>query len=196
MSVSQSSAARTTIAGVQLVIEYLWDGSDAHEAERVTLELRATPGHLEIAVDAPFHGDPAPDAPPGRVPGLWEYEVVELFLHATGHRYLEIELGPHGHYLALRLDGIRNIVDPELPLEFTVERPAPHRWRGRARLARDLLPPGLARYNAHAIHGQADARRYLSAHPAGGARPDFHRPEVTAALDPVLLDALSLPLRA
>lgn len=177
---------------MQLVIDRLWDGSAARPTERVTLALSAVAGHLEITVDAPYHGDPAPHAPPGSTPGLWNYEVVELFLHAPGDRYLEIELGPHGHHLALRLDGVRNIVDPAVPLEFTAERPAPDRWRGHARVARDLLPPALARWNAHAIHGLADARRYLSAHPAGGERPDFHRPEVAAPLAPGLLRALGL----
>lgn len=177
---------------VHIVIERLWDGSAAAPAERITLDLRVVFGDLELVVDAPFHGDPAPDASPGSTPGLWNYEVVELFLHAGDDRYLELELGPHGHWLALRLHGVRTVVDPAVPLEFAAEPPTNSRWRGRAVLPRPQLPAGLARWNAHAIHGQGDARRYLSALPAGGARPDFHRPDITAELDPALLHDLSL----
>ena len=33
--------------------------------------------------------------------GLWDYEVVELFLlNSDTEEYLELEFGPHGHYLA------------------------------------------------------------------------------------------------
>ncbi|MBZ5716038.1 hypothetical protein [Nannocystis pusilla] len=176
---------------MHIVVDHLWDGSPATPAERITLDLRVRAGALELDVDAPFHGDPAPPHPPGSTPGLWNFEVVELFLHAPGDRYLEIELGPHGHWLALQLHGVRNIIDPAVAIAFTATRSEPHRWRGSASIPASALPPGLARWNAHAIHDQGEARRHLSALPAGGARPDFHRPDVTAALDPALLRDLS-----
>ncbi|MFZ6183993.1 hypothetical protein [Nannocystis pusilla] len=176
---------------MQLVIDRLWDGSASAPSERIILDLHARAGALEIAVDAPFHGDPAPPFAPGSTPGLWNFEVVELFLHAPDDRYLELELGPHGHTLALQLHGVRNLV-ATVDVAFVAEPPANGRWRGRAVVSPDLLPPGLARWNAHAIHGQGEARRYLSAIPAAGARPDFHRPDVTAPLDPALLRELSL----
>lgn len=175
---------------MHIVIDRLWDGSAAAPSERISLDLRARAGALEIAVDAPFHGDPAPPAPPGSTPGLWNFEVVELFLHAPDDRYLELEFGPHGHSLALQLHGVRNLV-ATVDVAFVAEPPANGRWRGRAVVAPDLLPPGLARWNAHAIHGEGESRRYLSAFPAAGARPDFHRPDITAALDPALLRELS-----
>ncbi|PCC66517.1 hypothetical protein SAMN02745121_00755 [Nannocystis exedens] len=176
---------------MQLVIDRLWDGSPALPAERITLDLRARGGALEIGVDAPYHGDPPPPSPPGSTPGLWNFEVVELFLHAPADRYLELEFGPHGHCLALQLDGVRHVV-ATVEIAFVAEPPAHGRWRGRAVVPPDLLPPGLARCNAHGIHGLGAARRYLSALPAGGTRPDFHRPDVTAPLDPALLRELSL----
>jgi hypothetical protein len=176
---------------VHIVIDRLWDGSPAAPEERITLDLRARAGALEVTVDAPFHGDPPPPSPPGSTPGLWNFEVVELFLHAPDASYLELEFGPHGHSLALQLHGVRNVV-ATVQIEFHVDPPADGRWRGRAVVSADFLPPGLARCNAHAIHGEGAARRYLSAIPAAGARPDFHRPDVTTPLDPALLRELSL----
>ena len=175
---------------VHIVVDHLWDGTPATAAERITLDLRARDGALELVVDAPFHGDPSPTIPAGRTPGLWNFEVVELFLHAPADRYLELEFGPHGHWLALRLQGVRNVVDADVTIAFSVEHHA-DRWHGRATIPAALLPTGLARWNAHALHGQGEARRYLSALPARGARPDFHRPDVTEALDPALLRDLS-----
>jgi hypothetical protein len=33
-------------------------------------------------------------------------------------RYIEIELGPHGHHLVLLLDGVRNAVAKLLPIKY------------------------------------------------------------------------------
>lgn len=177
---------------MQIVIDRQWDGALATADERVLLHLCVDAGHLDLDIDAPFHRDPAPDAPPGRVPGLWNYEVVELFLFAADDHYLELEFGPHGHFLVLQLRGIRHICDASLaPLDYRCDPPAGGRWRGHARIDRAAIPPGVARWNAHAIHGPLDARRYLSAVPAGGLRPDFHQPEVSAPLAPALMRLLS-----
>ena len=52
-------------------------------------------------VEANFYNDAKPDAEPGYLMGLWDYEVVELFLlNSHTEEYLELEFGPHGHFLA------------------------------------------------------------------------------------------------
>src|SRR5690349_13129517 len=96
-----------------LTIDRLWNGADASERERAAVALAWVPGGLRIDVDAPFHGDPAPPARPGPCDRLWEFEVVELFLAGAASDgspvpYTEVELSPHGHYLVLRLLGVRN----------------------------------------------------------------------------------------
>lgn len=54
-----------------------------------------------MKVQARFYDDTRPDADPGYLMGLWDYEVVELFLlNSQTEEYLELEFGPHGHYLA------------------------------------------------------------------------------------------------
>lgn len=165
------------IAGVALRVDRLWDGAPARPTEAATVTVRRDgDGAVHVHVDAPDHGDPAPESPPGSTDRLWEYEVVELFLLGDDARYTEVELGPGGHYLVLRLEGRRNPVEVGLPLEASVWREG-GRWGARARIPAALIPPGELRGNAYAIHGQGEQRRYLAWTPVPGDGPDFHRLE-------------------
>lgn len=158
---------------MKLTIDQTWDGAVVGDDEEVVLSLVGAKCHLMVQVDAPFHGDPAPDAPAGSHWGLWEHEVVELFVAGDGGHYLELELGPHGHYLVLQLGGYRHILQTSLPLDYAA-RIDGDRWRGVARVDRSLLPPGPHSINAYAIHGTAEARRYLAWSRLVGEKPDFH----------------------
>ncbi len=162
-------------AELGLRVEGTWNGDPVEAAEQGEGRLRWEDGGLVVEVAAPFHGDPAPSGPPGPTPGLWEYEVVELFV-AHGERYTELELGPHGHHLLLRLDGARRVVASGLPVDYSA-RVAGSRWTGRARVAAEHLPPEPWTGNAYAIHGVGHTRRYLAAYPVWGEAPDFHRLE-------------------
>jgi len=182
----RSVGFRARVEAMQrLEIRHTWDGAPARPGERVRLELALEPQVLRVGVDAPYHGDPPPPGPAGPTDGLWEFEVVELFVlqdRVPGTpRYTEIELGPHGHHLVLQLAGIRTVVKSGLPLPYQTTR-APGadrpRWRGEARLDASLLPPPPHRLNAYAIHGVGASRRYLALYPGPtSARPDFHRLE-------------------
>jgi hypothetical protein len=156
------------------VVGSTWDGAPIGEDDRAIVDLRIGGGRLEIDVRAPHHGDPPPPGPARSLDGLWDFEVVELFLLGAADRYLEIELSPHGHHLALVLDGPRNVTQrlPALAFESRIEG---DRWSGRATAPAAWLPGGLARGNAYAIHGVGAARRHLAAYPPGGDAPDFHR---------------------
>jgi len=156
-----------------LVVAHTWDGDPVEPAERATVRVALAPTHLTIEIDAPYHGDPPPEAPVGPTDALWKHEVVELFL-AHGARYTEIEVGPHGHHLVLRLDGYRHVLDERLPLDYSAHIDG-GRWRGVARLVRGFLPPRPWTANAYAIHGVGGERRYLAAWPVPGPEPDFHR---------------------
>lgn len=156
------------------LIASTWNGDAALPGETVVVDATLDDAVLVVIVDAPAHDDPPPPAPPGRLDGLWDFEVVELFLLGDDDRYLELELGPHGHWLALDLAGARRVVGRPAPIDFEAHREGA-RWRGRARVPASWLPPGLRRANAFAIHGRGPARRYLAAHPTGGEAPDFHR---------------------
>jgi hypothetical protein len=159
---------------VLLLIDNTWDGEPALAGEIVRVELRARGGGIVVTVEAPFHDDPPPPAPPGATDRLWEHEVVEVFLLGRDDAYLEIEMGPHGHHLAIELRGVRNVVKSGLPLPYRA-RIDGSRWTGEAEIPAEFLPPGLDRVNAFAIHGVGAARRFLAAFPAPGPQPDFHR---------------------
>jgi hypothetical protein len=159
-----------------LTVDRLWDGAPARSDEAARVDLRLDATILEVSVAAPLHGDPAPPGSPGSRDRLWEYEVVELFLLGHEDRYLEIELGPHGHHLVLQLQGARNLQRSGLPITYDVELRDGH-WHGRAVLPASLVPKGLHAANAYAIHGEGPERRYLAAWPVPGEAPDFHRLE-------------------
>ncbi len=174
------------LGAVTLVIGHTWNGVEIAANERVELTLRLTDAAIRIDVDAPFHGDPPPPGPPGPSDGLWDYEVVELFISGAATPdevpYTEVELSPHGHHLVLRLSGVRNVVEKVLPLEFEATISG-GRWSGTAWLPRSYLPPAPWNVNAYAIHGQESERRYLAMSPVPGKGPDFHRPEVFQPLE-------------
>ncbi len=157
-----------------LTVERTWDGEPVPPEGHARVVVRLGRGGLEVRVEAPWRGDPAPEGPVGPTWGLWEHEVVEVFVLGEHDRYLEVELGPHGHHLVLVLNGRRNVVSREHRIEYVVQRRG-DRWRGRARVPAMLVPPGPHRLNAYAVHGVGAARRYLAAHPVPGDAPDFHR---------------------
>lgn len=157
-----------------LVVEHTWDGQPLPEPDRARFTLRLNEAHLVVEVDAPFHDDPPPPPPPGPTDQLWDYEVAELFLLGDDQRYLEIELGPHGHHLVLELHGPRNVLRSGMALDYTASREGA-RWRGRARVPAAWLPPSLCAANAYTIAGTGAERRYAAAYPVPGAAPDFHR---------------------
>ncbi len=159
-----------------------WDGQPLPPGERATVSARFADGAFRVEVDAPYAGDPAPTAPPGPTPRLWDYEVVELFVLGDAGHYTEIELGPHGHHLVLQLAGRRQVVAEGLPLRYE-SRVAGGRFRGVAWLDLGLLPPAPHRANACAIRGVGEARRYMSACPMPGEAPDFHRLECFESVD-------------
>jgi hypothetical protein len=157
-----------------LEITRTWDGSSIPDGERITVRLVGEPHAVVIHVDAPLHGDPPASGPPGPTWGLWDHEVVELFVLGADERYTEIEIAPSGHHLVLQLQGCRNVVARELPLDLRTES-GDGRWTAQARIARALLPPGPHRVNAYGIHGLGEDRRYLACTPVPGPAPDFHR---------------------
>jgi hypothetical protein len=167
-----------------LAISCTWAGEPLDESERCTVDLTDGDTGWIIKVDAPFHRDPPPSAPPGGLDGLWAFEVVELFVAAAeandaGADYTEIELSPHGHHLILRFAGVRRRVARIEPLAVSsriTRESRGERWHGEITLPHEALPSRPWRVNAFAMHGEGAARRYLAATPLPGPHPDFHQP--------------------
>lgn len=165
---------------ITLRTEYVWDGEPASDSEIATVSFQLEADRISIRVSAPYHGEEAPPGPGGPMDRLWEYEVVELFLGADDRRYLEIEFGPHGHYLALFFSGVRQRAQADIPLDYRAEILG-NRWHGAAECNLAGLPPFVT-VNAYAIHGAAANRRFLAAFPGPGVRPDFHQPQLFRAI--------------
>ena len=152
--------------------------------------LEAQAGHLAVNFRAPRRGDRPPQHPVGRCPRLWEHEVVELFLLGERDAYLELEWGPAGHWLALRLEGRRCVVDDRITVSTTFwsDRTT---WGGDLLLEAARLPPTLGSANAFAIFGPGTARAYRAHRGSPDAEgPDFHRLESFVPLRADLLEAL------
>ena len=160
---------------MRLTVDRSWDGALAAPHECVEWDLSVDGEMLSVAVRAHDHGDSQPAVSRGSTDRLWEFEVVELFIAGPGTAYTELEFGPHGHYLVLRLDGVRRVISMHHPIDYAVQRDGAQ-WSGRARIPLALLPERPWRLNAYAIHGAAP-RRYLVATPMATDQPDFHRPE-------------------
>jgi hypothetical protein len=161
----------------------VWDGVPAAPYHWITLYLMPSAAGLEIRIRAPFYGDPLPpDTAPGPVDGLWEHEVVELFVSGSDDRYTEIELSPSGHHLVLQFAGVRRPVARLLDIKFTAKVEG-DQWTGTAQIPAPLLPPKPWRINATAIHGSGAERVYLSWVALPGAAPDFHQPALFRPID-------------
>jgi len=163
-------------------IESEWNGAPVDPEHWITVHLLDAEPGIQLRLTAPFYGDPPPPTGPvGPTDGLWEFEVVEVFIAGPGDRYLEVELSPTGHYLVLELEGVRNPVRTRLPIDFRAEIVG-DKWTGCATLPQELLPTGPLRINATAIHGAGADRIYLSAIPLPGTQPDFHQLDCFRAL--------------
>jgi hypothetical protein len=142
-----------------------------------TFDMQLADVHLVVRLDATHYNDPAPNAPPGRTERLWETEVAELFIAGCNGHYVEIEVGPHGHFLAYEFSDIRVLADPELPIEIHWPTAEGASWTAEFRIQRDRLPPQPWRVNAFLINGLSDKRQWLSAFEMPAPRgPDFHQP--------------------
>ena len=162
-----------------LATRLTWDGHPVKDCALAKLHIVA--GTLRIAIAAPRRHDMPPWDVPNRLWKLWEYEAVELFICTANNppQYTELEFGPYGHWLGLRLDGVRNIVDREVAVKYSTERVGPV-WIGQASVPLDVLPPRSVegwRVNLTAVSGPSDNRRYLTAARLHATQPDFHRPD-------------------
>lgn len=168
-------------ARIRCRIDRLWDGTPIPDEEFAGIEIGFSETGGIVQVASPYHDDPAPGEPPGPTDRLWEYEVVEVLLLGSGG-YLEVELGPHGHYLAIEFAGRREPRRRLIPIDYRVTSLDSTHWTGIALIPAALLPADLDRFNACRIHGSGPARRYLTVFPMPGEAPDFHRLECFGSL--------------
>ncbi len=176
----------------RIVITSSWNGAPTPKAQHVVLTYDdSDPHELMVEIDAPYHDDTPPDCIAGSTWALWEHEVVELFLVSAQGPYLELEFGPHGHYLALWLTEPRVIAKRHLKIGYE-SRIEHNRWHGVAKVPKCIVPTQITRWNAFSIFGSSSNRQYLSFHPLPGKAPDFHQPEYFAPFPQPQLQSPSL----
>ena len=90
-------------------------------------------------------------------------------------QYLELEFGPHGHYLMLWLSSPRVVEARSLSCSYRVVSRG-ERWHAKAVIPAECLPRPIHRVNAFAISGLSESRTYLAWEPMPGPKPDFHQP--------------------
>lgn len=158
---------------------------------------------LELSWDLRIPGVPRiPPAAVGFLDGLWEWDVVELFLRpaqptpASGLAYVEMEVGAGGHWLGLAFAGVRQRARELRDLApLVVSEAAGGRWRGRAEIPLVTIVSlvgeepwcGLvaACLGGPGETGPAGKARACLTWPAlPGAEPDFHQPQAWAPLSP------------
>lgn len=148
-------------------------------------------GQLHIEVTAPFLNNPAPQAQKGRLWGLWNYEVLEVFIAGANGQYIELEFGPHQHHLALSFTGVRQLQDENLKLQYLtyslpdLSETKEGSWRASCQIPASSLPPSLSaikqelvlKLNAFWCFTAHQQRYFCSAYPLPGAQADFHQPQ-------------------
>lgn len=160
------------------VINRFWNGEACgDELYHAEVWLQATGKGLNIRCHCPtLPNQRIPNAPRDkRFDGLWEYDVVEVFLVGADGKYLEVELGAGGHWLVLGFDGIRHrsndYVDfnPDHRNGSAVE----DTWQSNITIPWEMVPTSLVKMNAYAIFGG----QFLAMNPVPGAEPNFHQPD-------------------
>ena len=129
-----------------------------------------------------------PAARPGKfVPGLWQYDVAEFFLHdSRSGRYLEFNLAPNGAWWSAEFTAprVRQCVD-DVPIPgvstYCRASPAGH-WQAAAAIPLDFLREHFD-FGEHTgmnvtLIIDSPEQKFLTATPASappGGEPDFHR---------------------
>lgn len=161
-----------------LHIDHLWNGNISPDDRLwADVELSQNKEGIIVRVHAPMLLEQTiPDAPIGsRVEGLWNFDVVELFLVGAGHQYLELELGAGGHFLILGFDSVRRRSNSYESLHPVVrfEKTAEKHWVSEVTLPWKIIPENLRALNAFAIM----TGQFLAYEALPGTEPDFHQPD-------------------
>ena len=181
---SAVQAKQVAVHSVQLQIQTTWDGEPVESP--TLLKLTKEPGGLGVEVETKFWNDPTNPGGKDGQPffGLWNYEVVELFLLNDEGKYIEIELGPWGQHIVLLLNNGKDLRH-SLPIIYEANR-SNESWTGKAVIDKNYLPPNITKLNAYAIHGSGEKRVYEALFPAPKGvheAPNFHRLEYFKPVD-------------
>lgn len=163
---------------LHLKIDRLWNGQDCPDLScHAQVWISHSEKGLTIQAESAIRPDKkVPEASTDKpMEGLWEYDVVEVFLVAENGHYLEIELGVGGHWLVLGFDDVRHrsnsYPDVQLERSFTI---GDKTWKSSIVIPWNMLPQPVKGLNAYAICGG----QFLAYNPVPGEAPDYHQPAI------------------
>jgi len=178
-------------------INKTWEGkATSTPPYKVGFIINAMTGDIVLEIDAPYFNDAPPPSEPGKCLNLHEYEAVEVFLAAYPNDddsaqyspYLEIQIGPHGHYnlvFFLQEADFKNMdtsIELDRPPTVRINKTT-GRWTAEVAVPSFFLPEPACgddlsvtwMMNSYALHGTGEDREYLAHSPVPGPRPNFHQ---------------------
>lgn len=123
--------------------------------------------------------------------GLWEADVLELFIKDSSGEYFEFNLSPDGAWWAMKLSSYRvrakDFVPPRVLSIETIKDDG--EWSGTVSIDRMSLPFQVKNGVSMHVSGifQREGPRYLSSNRVVGVEPDFHHRQ---AFVPIKLKAV------
>ncbi len=144
--------------------------------------LAVDPKTLWFGGSLPGGGRRVPVARPGEYcEGLWEGDVLELFLKEPGGRYFELNISPEGAWWAMELSSYRSRVPYLRPprISHLDAETLDGRWSALVGIERESLPFDLSADSRIHVSGIAhlDATRFISSRRVPASEPDFHHEE-------------------
>ncbi len=173
-----------------VTIDTDWRG-DAFALLETHARIVWMPDALFLAFDGTYSGTiDAPEAPTDTdCTELYRHDALEAFIDpdpGSPETYLELELGPAGHFLDIAVDRSRRprgdtAWSSGLTLASRLDA-ATHRFAIESRIPSAALgdrplEPTVLRIGLYRIARVDDTRHYLARFPTGTERPSFHVPE-------------------
>jgi hypothetical protein len=176
-------------------LDHTWDGQPTQFSYSVEYSLSAINGDMQIVINAPFHNDSAPSFAPGKVENMQDYEAVDVFISGFPYSYdvaetpyLEIQVGPHGHYFLAFFMREADWPNQDITLDLLTQPKigishSTNRWHATIAIPSYFLPEPRCgdnfavewKTNVCAIFGSLENRQYLSANRLPGTQPNFHQ---------------------
>uniref|UniRef100_A0A5S6QYD8 Phytanoyl-CoA dioxygenase n=1 Tax=Trichuris muris TaxID=70415 RepID=A0A5S6QYD8_TRIMR len=191
-----------TLTGNDFVISKTWRGEPVTEHEPFNFHLewyfqrvRGKPHKrvVKVYIDGPLFDDPPePDNLGGHCPTIYDQECISVVFANNRSQYLDIAVGPHGHWLVRMFSGKgREITKEELELEVQNVFEG-NDWRSVFEIPLAYFPGAVTRYNAFALHGSGSRRHVEAFQPISDGRigdvaPELHRIEF---YKPIKIDRL------
>ncbi|CAJ0559594.1 unnamed protein product, partial [Mesorhabditis spiculigera] len=187
---------RDDIPGLRLVIDKTWHGNPTdHRPAEIQLgwkfeKIPNRPHKRVVTVEftTPFYDDPEPEMIPGITPELTDYECMMLIFANENNHYLEVIVGPHGHWICRLYDGIGNCFNNGEELELVVHNQwvGGDLWNCSFEVPLAYFPANIYKMNAFTLHGPEEERVIEALRPVSDGNdetPDFHRIEFYKRID-------------